>query len=498
MSINRNSNYSPYQESSASDSPPPLQRGPQASPEELGAYFISPEELPQHELAAAIGNLSLGLQTSTLNPNAAEFTPRASSTTTSHQFETFCLPYSSTPPQNELLCNLDSLDLDNLDLYTDWSHNPYAPYAGPFVCAPHTHTYPADTESPQEEPCNRNALEEGALVTHFAAHSTPFLSNTPSKPHLPGEALQLFSTQSGESPLDVICDSIRLAQTELFFCIYKISSPQIIAAILERADAGVRVHLQYQYISNHESLLSHPNVILQQFESRRDALLHRKNLVIDNWLAILGSANFSDGAFTHDTNLLAIVKSPSLCQLIKDNSSGPCNAGLQRLDYYSISRRKSVEILQNITTAIHSANKTIRVAMFILSNKKILAALHAAAERGVQVSVIVNPRDKHTPFEFLHAIGSSVDLYEGVCEGSLHCKVCCIDHKTLIISSANWTKRGVQFNIEDLLIVHNPTRRQLAVFFNLWGELLASSRLVTLENAFENQNKPSSSPEEDE
>ncbi|WP_231911714.1 phospholipase D-like domain-containing protein [Chlamydia suis] len=296
----------------------------------------------------------------------------------------------------------------------------------------------------------------------------------------------------------MICDSIRLAQTELFFCIYKISSPQIIAAILERADAGVHVHLQYQYISNHESLLSHPNVILQQFESRRDALLHRKNLVIDNWLAILGSANFSDGAFTHDTNLLAIVKSPSLCQLIKDNSSGPCNAGLQRLDYYSISRRKSVEILQNITTAIHSANKTIRVAMFILSNKKILAALHAAAERGVQVSVIVNPRDKHTPFEFLHAIGSSVDLYEGVCEGSLHCKVCCIDHKTLIISSANWTKRGVQFNIEDLLIVHKPTRRQLAVFFNLWGELLSSSRLVTAENAFEHKNKPSSSPEEDE
>ena len=99
MSINRNSNYSPYQESSGSDSPPPLQRGPQASPEEAGAYFISPEELPQHELAAAIENLSLGLPTSSLNPNAAEFTPRASSTATSHRFETFCLPYSSTPPR---------------------------------------------------------------------------------------------------------------------------------------------------------------------------------------------------------------------------------------------------------------------------------------------------------------------------------------------------------------------------------------------------------------
>ncbi|WP_080127090.1 phospholipase D-like domain-containing protein [Chlamydia suis] len=490
MSINRNSNYSPYQESSGSDSLPPLQRGPQASPEEAGAYFISPEELQQQELAAAIGNLSLGLQTSNLNPNAAEFTPRASSTATSHQFETFCLPYSSTTPQNEPFLRY----LDSLDLYTDCPHNPYAPYEEPFVCAP----YPADTESPQEEPCNRNALEEGALVTHFAAHSTPFLSNTPSTPHLPGEALQLFSTQSGVSPLDVICDSIRLAQTELFFCIYKISSPQIIAAILERADAGVRVYVQYQYISNHESLLSHPNVILQQFESRRDALLHRKNLVIDNWLAILGSANFADGAFTRDTNIVAIVKSPSLCQRIQDRSSGPCTAGLQQLDYYILTRHKSSRTLQNIVAAIRSADKTIRIAMFILSNRTILAALHEAAQRGVQVSVIVNPRDKRTPFEFLHALGSSVDLYEGVCEGLLHCKVCCIDLKTLILSSANWTRRGVQFNIEDLLIVHKPTPRQLAVFFNLWGELLASSRLVTSENAFECHNKLSSSHEDDE
>ena len=491
MSINRNSNYSPYQESSGSDSLPPLQRGPQASPEELGAYFISPEELQQQELAAAIGNLSLGLQTSDLNPNAAEFTPRTSSTATSHQFETFCLPYSSATPHNEPFLRY----LDSLDLYTDCPHNPYAPYEEPFVCAP----YPADTESPQEEPCsNRNALEEGALVTHFAAHSTPFLSNTPSTPHLPGEALQLFSTQSGVSPLDVICDSIRLARTELFFCIYKISSPKIIEAILERANAGVRVLLQYQFISNHESLLSHPNVILQQFESRRDALLHRKNVVIDNWLAILGSANFADGAFTRDTNLVAIVKSPSLCQRIKERSSGPCTADLQQLDYYILTRHKSSRTLQNIVAAIRSADKTIRIAMFILSNRHILAALHEAAQRGVQVSVIVNPRDKHTPFEFLHNLGSSVDLYEGVCEGFLHCKACCIDLKTLILSSANWTRRGVQFNIEDLLIVHKPTRRQLAVFFNLWGELLSSSRLVTLENAFEHKNKPSSSPEEDE
>ncbi|WP_144443797.1 phospholipase D-like domain-containing protein [Chlamydia suis] len=490
MSINRNSNYSPYQESSGSDSLPPLQRGPQASPEELGAYFISPEELQQQELAAAIGNLSLGLPTSSLNPNAAEFTPRASSTATSHRFETFCLPYSSTSPQNEPFLRY----LDSLDLYTDCPHNPYAPYEEPFVCAP----YPADTESPQEEPCNRNALEEGALVTHFAAHSTPFLSNTPSTPHLPGEALQLFSTQSGESSLDVICDSIRLAQTELFFCIYKISSPKIIEAILERANAGVRVLLQYQYISNHESLLSHPNIILQRFESRRAALLHRKNVVIDNWLAILGSANFADGAFTRDTNLLAIVKSPSLCQRIKERSSGPCTAGLQQLDYYILTRHKSSRTLQNIVAAIRSADKTIRLAMFILSNRTILAALHEAAQRGVQVSVIVNPRDKHTPFEILHELGSSVDLYEAVCEGFLHCKACCIDLNTLILSSANWTRRGVQFNIEDLLIIHNPTRKQLAVFLNLWGEILSSSRLVTLENAFEHKNKPSSSPEEDE
>lgn len=92
MSVNRNhNNFPPYGEN---ETPPPESQptdGPE-DPSMQGAYYIAPEDLPQHQLAAAVEGLHIG---STLNPTAPEFTPGA----VSHHFETFTPSFPPAPQQ---------------------------------------------------------------------------------------------------------------------------------------------------------------------------------------------------------------------------------------------------------------------------------------------------------------------------------------------------------------------------------------------------------------
>lgn len=42
-----------------------------------------------------------------------------------------------------------------------------------------------------------------------------------------------------------------------------------------------------------------------------------------------------------------------------------------------------------------------------------------------------------------------------------------------------WTVRGLQYNIEDLIFIYQPTPSQLSAFFNLWEQAMSLSREVT-------------------
>lgn len=462
MSINGNYNNFGSQKQSADEiSPPNSPSTPQSRPASLeleGAHFIDPEELPQYELAANIEKLSL--TSSMLNPNAEEFIPQAPSVPIPFQVQPF-YPLPLTNPQ----CPY------------------YLPHSNTEELLPYQN--PRASEDSFTQKTDKKQLEETALVTYQTAQT---IQLAPEMMHLPGEAIQFFSTQSRKSPLTVICQAIGLAKESIFLCVYTITSPTIIAAILERANAGVKVELQFQHINNHQPLVAHPNVKMKPFNSRYNALLHRKNLVIDNWLAILGSANFSERAFSHDVNFIAQIKNPTLCQLIRNWESGHCYTGSQRFDYYSLFFQNK-QGLQNIIKTLKVAKKTIFVVMFILKNETILNTLHEASTRGVQVSVIVDSCEKRMPFYFLQALGSSVDLYESTHSGLLHCKICCVDRRFFILGSANWSNNGVNRNVEDVLIVHKPSPSQFAAFFDLWSELLAASELITASNVSRKRRK---------
>lgn len=234
MSVNRNhNNFPPYGEN---ETPPPESQptdGPE-DPSMQGAYYIAPEDLPQHQLAAAVEGLHIG---STLNPTAPEFTSGA----VSHHFETFTSSFPPAPQQPWAV-------LDPYATYPYGVQSLYLEYAPPAVVQePYTTTgqqglssYPEAAPQPpalqqpeslpQATARDRGDLEKEANNTNSFA--TQAIETTPSNIspcfNLHGEAIQLFSTESGPSPLRAILQAIK--------------SEEIAAALLERANNGVRIH----------------------------------------------------------------------------------------------------------------------------------------------------------------------------------------------------------------------------------------------------------------
>ncbi|WP_314732097.1 phosphatidylserine/phosphatidylglycerophosphate/cardiolipin synthase family protein [Chlamydia trachomatis] len=295
--------------------------------------------------------------------------------------------------------------------------------------------------------------------------------------NLHGEAIQLFSTESGPSPLRAILQAIKQAKYHIYIQIYRFTSEEIAAALLERANNGVRIHYNINTSAAQKPLF---DILTCKFKATNQARLHCKNIVVDGSLVITGSANFSDAAFSRDINLVAIIRNPSLGQLVVSQQSGWITGGSQQIEYCSLYCHNHQGV-DEVVKAVQSAVKTIRVAMLVLSHEEVLHALHQAAQRGVEVTVLVNPHNKAILFYALQDLNSKVKLRDVVVEENalLHCKVGLIDTNLLITGSANWTVRGLQYNIEDLIFIHQPTPSQLSAFFNLWEQAMSLSREVT-------------------
>lgn len=72
-------------------------------------------------------------------------------------------------------------------------------------------------------------------------------------------------------------------------------------------------------------------------------------------------------------------------------------------------------------------------------------------------------------------------MREGTCSALIHNKVCIIDHKIAILGSANWSRRGLNTNREDLLIIKPLTESQKEVLATWWNFLCDQSIVLTEE-----------------
>ena len=370
---------------------------------------------------------------SSLNPNAQEFIPRTLSTSP-----------INTPNATPSLLPIASSCLNI-----------------PVTETPSTiQRFPGDPGRIQQHP-----------ISSFSPHPQP---NT--------APIQILARECGHDLTEEICSAIRSAQNNIRIKIYSLSSRAVLRALAEKASQGVSVWIHYQLIQNHEpfGLDKHPLVRLQRNTKTHTNLLHKKEIIVDQKLALLGSANFTYGALTGDVNCLVKVLSPELCRLMKQNRSGDCPVGERNCRYLSL-YRLGPDAAPEIIRHIDNANRSIRLMMFVLSHEGILQALDRAHRRGVEVEIIVDTQQRKATFDILQKLRSDIKIFEGTTCGLVHCKMCTVDN-TLIVGSVNWSNKGLLHNTENLFFIPQLSPQELDSVHRIWEQTLAHSTLITPEN----------------
>lgn len=133
------------------------------------------------------------------------------------------------------------------------------------------------------------------------------------------------------------------------------------------------------------------------------------------------------------------------------------------------------DCLHAINNQIESAQQTILICVFTISDDRITDKLIRAHKRGVSVKVITDNdkcNDRGSDIDKLYRAGISVKMDET--SYHMHNKFAVIDKKTAITGSYNWTRSAAQNNQENVLVTTEKTvvSAYINMFDVLWKEMI--------------------------
>ncbi|MBI4870278.1 MAG: hypothetical protein HY814_01780, partial [Candidatus Riflebacteria bacterium] len=230
---------------------------------------------------------------------------------------------------------------------------------------------------------------------------------------------------------------------------------------------------------------------------------HNKFVVVDGSAVWTGSYNLTPQAAAEQNNNALLVRSPELARAYLQEFA-------EEADQHRFGERKqslvphrydlggtavelsfspSNETNQRLVNAIETADASIYVASFYLSDARLINALRVKREQGVDVKVVTDklgasqkePLDPDQPevklkvSDYLRScdIGYKADTSSKL----MHHKFAVIDAQTgsdpiVITGSHNWTKGADSQNDENTLVLHSGTlaTQYLAEFRRRWAE----------------------------
>jgi phosphatidylserine/phosphatidylglycerophosphate/cardiolipin synthase-like enzyme len=118
-------------------------------------------------------------------------------------------------------------------------------------------------------------------------------------------------------------------------------------------------------------------------------------------------------------------------------------------------------IARRIIAAINHTRNSLDVAMFSFTDRRIEAAMAAAARRGVRVRIVADASqadDRHSEIPYLRSAGIKVRLsggYRGQ-RSIMHDKFAVFDGRLVETGSFNWTISGEDYNYENAVFLSDP------------------------------------------
>ncbi len=306
-----------------------------------------------------------------------------------------------------------------------------------------------------------------------------------------------FSTYSLPRDRDLrnlVLQEIDKAQHSITIFMYSITDLQIMEALEHKAKNGITVTLLCEKNAfEHAKRKIDTSVHVEEIDC--DGLMHLKLLVIDGKNVVFGSANLTTGGLTHDKNIMTVVKSQKLAQLVLNkaktcakkvaipgvtalSSGNVCTLKSgQHIDFSFLPDEKADQKLLNL---IQGAKKTLKIAMFTWTHKSLAQAVIEKHKKGVKVTAVIDggqggPQGTgNTVTQMLTTAGVNVILSKANKFKLMHHKLMLIDEETVVHGSMNWTNAACKKNLDCFAVITNLAEDDRKNFTSIWEDLLVS------------------------
>lgn len=319
------------------------------------------------------------------------------------------------------------------------------------------------------------------------------------------------SAKSRTKAAKALITEIQNAKESIYFAIYGIAEqPDIEKALINAKRRGVEVKGVVDMTQDNKNIYSGTEKFIESlgnihndyeiadknvkddFDKEFDitaAIMHNKFFVFDQKKVFTGSANISNsGLGGYNTNVNVLINSREIADLytkefeqmydlkfhtIKEELKNNKNIQIDKDTKVSVFFAPKNKVFANeLHYLLKSAQKTIYVEMFYLTNKYLVKDLIFAKQRGADVKVILDASSANNEFSAhnkLRSAGIPVKIENW--GGKMHTKAAIIDNEYYVIGSMNWTGKAELHNDENLLIIQNSALAKNATkhFNHLWN-----------------------------
>jgi phosphatidylserine/phosphatidylglycerophosphate/cardiolipin synthase-like enzyme len=277
----------------------------------------------------------------------------------------------------------------------------------------------------------------------------------------------------GSTAFPVILSLIAASRSSVELEMYEFDRSDIEAALLDAHRRGVAVTAivdpSVEVTRATAASLRAAGVDVLDYPVRKQMIDHVKLLVVDHRVAVVGGINWgATSDRNHDVD--AAITGPAAANLDRVFLADLVACG-RSVDVPPATADDHVLVAATLPMAdirplalhvVDSAQSSLDLELFVLTDTGIVHAIERARSRGVSVRVLLDPsqRPSDTAAAQLGAAGVAVRRYRSLGE-KLHAKLGVADGRDVIFGSANWTGGGFQRNHEvDVEILGAPVIAQ--------------------------------------
>ncbi|MEM7175004.1 MAG: phospholipase D-like domain-containing protein [Chlamydiota bacterium] len=274
---------------------------------------------------------------------------------------------------------------------------------------------------------------------------------------LPSEAepLIFYATPKRDDLKLTLLRAIRKAQHSIWICSYGISDKEVLAMLKKKAAAGVRVDLVYHHSINRQ-LHRQERANFHCHPKKNKGLMHEKLLITDDTLLFFGSTNLTSSSLLMHDNCLLGLYAPGLASSLKYERLSHYQQRLnkQQLDLFILPQGGG-QALKKLLETLDQAKHRVSIALFTLTHPALVDKLIALHQRGIQIQLFLDQYTARAASKKavakLRAAQIPVSISQGL--ALFHHKWALVDSDTLILGSANWTRKAFKKNNELLLFL---------------------------------------------